>query len=77
MVDSPDDDYFWHEAACFAGDFIIAKLDGPDGCFVAIDRGGVIHRLDGPADGWLVGGPGNTWFAATGAGFHRYRLLAS
>jgi hypothetical protein len=73
----PDDGCFWHEAACFAGDFIVAKLDGPAGRFVAIDRDGVIHRLDDPEDGWLVGGPDGTWFAATSAGFRRYRLLAS
>lgn len=36
--DLPDDGCLWHEAACFAGDFIVAKLDGPAGCFTAIDR---------------------------------------
>ena len=71
------DDSCWHEAACFAGDFIVARLDGPARRFVAIDRDGVIHRLDDPEDGWLVGGPNDTWFAATSAGFRRYRLLAS
>jgi len=76
-VHSPDDGCVWHEAACFAGDFIVAKLDGPAGCFTAIDRDGVIRRLDDPEDGWLVGGPDGTWFAATSAGFRRYRLLAS
>ena len=76
-VHVPDDGCFWHEVACFAGDFIVAKLDGPAGHFVAIDRDGVIHRLDDPEDGWLVGGPDDTWFAATSAGFRRYRLLAS
>jgi hypothetical protein len=76
-IHSPDDDYFWHEVACFAGDFIVAKLDGPAERFVAIDRDGVIHRLDDPEDGWLVSGPDDTWFAATSAGFRRYRLLAS
>jgi hypothetical protein len=73
----PDDDCFWHEVACFAGDFIVARLDGPAGRFVAIGRDGVIHRLDDPEDGWLVGGPDGTWLAATSAGFRRYRLLAS
>jgi hypothetical protein len=37
----------------------------------------VIRRLDDPEDGWLVGGPDGTWFAATSAGFRRYRLPAS
>jgi hypothetical protein len=76
-VDLPDDGCFWHEAACFAGDFIVARLDGPAGRFVAIGPDGVIRRLDDPEDGWLVGGPDGTWFAATSAGFRRYRLLAS
>jgi hypothetical protein len=76
-IHSPGDDYFWHEVACFAGDFIVAKLDGLAERFVAVDRDSVIHRLDDPQDGWLSGGPDDTWFAATSTGLRRYRLHAS
>jgi hypothetical protein len=66
-------------AVCGDGQDRLVALD-PDLRELArwrIGHGLVIHRLDGPADGWLVGGLGNTWFAATSAGFRRYQLAGS